>query len=78
MAAEHRPRVYRPQGWVAPVVLVDGRVVAVWEHSRKKDGLQVKVSKFEPISRRIDASIRKEAQDLGRFLGTSNVSVQIG
>ena len=78
MAAEHRPHVYRPQGWVAPVILVDGRVAAVWEHAREGNRLVVKVTKFVPISRRVAAGIREEARDLSRFLGTSDVNVQIG
>ncbi len=27
-----KARVYRTQGWIAPVVLVDGRIVGVWSH----------------------------------------------
>jgi len=77
MAMEHRPKVYRPQGWIAPVVLVNGRVAAVWEHAREGNRLRVKVAKFGSISRRVAARIREEAQDLGRFLGIPNVDVQI-
>jgi uncharacterized protein YcaQ len=78
VAMTHRPNVYRPQGWIAPVVLVDGRVTAVWEHVREGNRLRVKVAKFGPISRRISAAIREEARDLSRFLGIPNVDVQIG
>ncbi|HEY3476614.1 MAG TPA: winged helix DNA-binding domain-containing protein [Anaerolineales bacterium] len=77
LPAEHRPAVYRPQGWIAPVVLVDGRVAGVWEHAREGNRLRVKVTKFRSISRRIAAGIRDEAQDLGRFLGTQTVEVQV-
>jgi uncharacterized protein YcaQ len=76
--AEHRPNIYRPQGWIAPVVLVDGRAVAVWGHVRKGDHLQIKVTKFGSLSRGILAGIREEARDLGRFLESPNVDVQIG
>jgi hypothetical protein len=69
MAAEHRPRVYRPQGWIAPVVLVDGRAAAVWEHTREGNRLRLKLTKFGPFSRRVITAIREEAHDLGRFLG---------
>jgi len=78
VAMKHRPKVYRAQGWIAPVVLVDGRAIAVWEHAREGNRLRVKVAKFGSISRRITAGIREEARDLGRFLGTPNVDVQIG
>ena len=78
MAMKYRPKVYRPQGWIAPVVLVDGRVKAVWEQAREGDRLRVKVTKFENLSRPIVAGIREEAQDLGRFLGNPDVDVHIG
>ncbi len=29
-----RGRVYRPQGWVSPTVLVNGRIEGVWSHRR--------------------------------------------
>ena len=78
LAVEQRPSVYRAQGWIAPVVLVDGRVTAVWEHARQGNHLQVKVRKFDSISRHIAAGIQKEALDLGRFLGIPDVKVEIG
>lgn len=74
----HQPKVYRAQGWIAPAVLVDGRVAAVWAHTRQGDRLNIKVSNFDSISRRITAGIHEEAQDLGRFLGIQNVDVEIG
>jgi hypothetical protein len=77
VAIEHRPDVYRAQGWIAPVVLVDGRASAVWEHAWEGKGLCVKVVKFASLSRQIIAGIQEEAQDLGRFLGISTVDVQI-
>ena len=78
VAMTHRPKIYRAQGWIAPVVLVDGRAAATWEHAREGNRLRVKVAKFGSISRSITTGIREEAQDLGRFLGIPNVDVQIG
>jgi hypothetical protein len=78
VAAEHRPNVYRPQGWIAPVVLVNGRVAGVWEHARERDHLRVRVTTFGPLSRRVVAGIREEARDLGRFLALANVDIQFG
>ena len=78
VAMDHRPRVYRAQGWIAPVVLIDGRVAAVWEQRRERDRLRLKVEKLGLISRRVAAGIREEAQDLSRFLGVPNVDVEIG
>lgn len=77
-AARHLPKIYRPQGWIAPVVLVDGRAVGTWEHAREEKRLRVKVTKFGSISKPIAAGIRAEARDLGRFLGVPNVDVEAG
>jgi hypothetical protein len=77
VAAAHHQKVYRPQGWVAPVVLVDGRVAGTWDRSMDGSRLNVKVTPLAPLARRFAASLRPEARDLGRFLGTANVEVQI-
>ena len=77
VAMSHQSKVYRAQGWISPVVLVDGRVTAIWEHAREGNRLRVKVVKFGSMSRAITAGIREEARDLGRFLGVTNVDVQI-
>jgi hypothetical protein len=74
---EHHPDVYRAQGWISPTVLVNGRVSAVWEHAWEGTRMRVKVTKFEPVTRRVTAGIHEEAQDLGRFLGASNVDIEI-
>jgi hypothetical protein len=76
-AAEHRPKIYRAQGWISPVVLVDGRVAAVWEHTRERDHLRLRVTKFGSIARPIGSRIAEEAESLGRFLGLPDVDVQI-
>lgn len=78
LAVTHRSKVYRAQGWISPVVLVNGRVAAVWEHAREGNRLRVKVAKFGSMPRGVSAGICKEAQDLGRFLGIPNVDIQIG
>lgn len=74
---EHRPKIYRPQGWIAPVVLVDGRASGVWEHARAGDRLHVKVTKFGSLSQRAIEGIHEEALDLSRFLGSQDVEVHI-
>ena len=77
LAREHRPDVYRPQGWIAPVVLVNGRIAGVWEYIQEGDSLRVKVKKFEAISRSFAAGLQEEVQDLGRFLGSSDIALQV-
>ena len=77
-AVEHHSKIYRPQGWIVPVVLLNGQVAAVWESARKGDRLTVQVTELEPISRKISTRIHEEAGDLGRFLGVPNVDLQRG
>lgn len=77
VATKHQPQVYRPQGWISPVVLVDGRAAAVWKHTRQGNHLRVEVTKFGSLSSRITAGIHEQAQELGRFLGAPNVDVHI-
>jgi len=77
VADEHRAEVYRPQGWIAPVVLVDGRVVAVWKHVQGGERVRIEVTRFEPVSKRAADRIREEAHDLVRFLGVIDVDLQL-
>ncbi len=77
VSLKDQKNVYRAQGWIAPVVLVDGRVAAVWASVRQRNRLRVDVTKLASLSRRVVAGINKEANDLGRFLGVPSVDVQI-
>lgn len=77
VAKENHGKIYRPQGWISPVVLVNGRVVAVWGHALEKGRLLVTVEKFVPISRQVRTGILEEAEDLARFLGATDVDVQM-
>ena len=66
--AEHRARVYRPQGWLSPVLLVDGRMAGVWSHERKGDRLVVSLEPFFRLPRAVKAAARAEAEALATFL----------
>ena len=70
-------RVYRAQGWVSPVVLVDGRAEGVWSYVQRKNDLEVRVAPFIKLSNAISSQIRAQALDLGRFLGCPNVKTTI-
>ena len=72
-----RKKIYRSQGWVSPVVLVDGRAQGVWSHVQKKDSLEVHVNPFSKLSRSISSLVREEASDLGRFLDSGGVKTVI-
>ena len=69
-AGADRAAVYRPQGWLSPVVLRDGRMVGVWEHALKRRRAAVSV---DAVRRGRDAALRAgveaEAERLAAFLG---------
>jgi hypothetical protein len=68
--AEQRARVYRPQGWLSPVLLVDGRMAGVWSHELAGDRLVVEIEPFARLSRTIKAGAEAEAEALAGFLGS--------
>lgn len=76
-AQEHQPRIYRAQGWIAPVVLADGRPVAVWEYARERKSLLIKVVPFGFLSPEVINGMQEEARSLGQFLGVPSVDIQI-
>lgn len=77
MEREHQPKVYRAQGWIAPVVLIDGRAAAAWEYAMEGVRLRVKVTGFGEIPMDARQGIAEEAAGLGRFLGATTVDVHI-
>lgn len=74
--AEHK-LVYREAGWVSPVLLVDGKAAGVWSHRKKGELLQVDVSPFARISPHIRSMVREEADELGQFLGCSDIKTRM-
>lgn len=71
-----KSRVYRPQGWISPVVLVDGRMEGVWEFEKKGARLTVSVQPFGRFPERVERGVASEAERLARFFGVSEVSVE--
>jgi winged helix DNA-binding protein len=70
-------KVYRNQGWVSPVLLVDGRAQGVWSHVQKKDNLELRVTPFSHLSNNVSLQLQEEASDLGRFLECPNVNTVV-
>jgi len=69
--ASHYKRVYRNQGWISPVVLLDGRVIGIWSYQRRGKNWLLEIVPFEKFSKTIQAKIAAEAASLGKFLETS-------
>jgi Winged helix DNA-binding domain len=72
---ERHKTVYRDQGWIAPTVLVGGRIAGVWEYHLERDRLTVRVEPFGRLPRNVASAIMTETAELGRFVGRSTVEV---
>ncbi|HSB64970.1 MAG TPA: winged helix DNA-binding domain-containing protein [Anaerolineales bacterium] len=70
IALEHQKEVYRPQGWVSAVVLVDGFIRGIWEHKIQKSKTTVSVNLFSSLANAAREKIAIEADRLGKFLNT--------
>jgi hypothetical protein len=62
-------RVYRNQGWLSPVVIVNGRIVAVWFLEEHAKSFVVDVQPFSPLDAKVRRAVAQEAESLGVFLG---------
>lgn len=64
-----RALVYRPQGWLSAVLLVDGRMAGVWRHERRGRRLLVTIEPFGRLAAADRRAAGAEAERLAAFLG---------
>lgn len=64
-----KDRVYRPQGWVSPVLLVAGRMNGVWRYQRKGRRLFVDIEPFVDLPGWARRGAEAEAERLAGFVG---------
>jgi hypothetical protein len=60
--------VYRPQGWISPVLLVNGTMQGVWRHEVKGSRVAVTVEPFAKLSAWVRSAAGEEAERLAKFL----------
>jgi hypothetical protein len=70
-----RSRVFRPQGWISPVLLVNGRMQGVWRHEIKGSRVEVVIEPFIKIPTWARGAAGQEAERLAAFLDLT-LSVQ--
>jgi hypothetical protein len=75
--AQYRWRVSRISGWISPVVLVDGRVVATWSHTVTKRSLALKVEPFRKLSPSTLKEVRLRADAIAKSLGLDAAAVKV-
>jgi hypothetical protein len=69
--ADRMRRVYPPQGFVSPVLLVDGRVAGIWSHESRSGAIRVEVEPFEALRPKVRQALGAEVERLAAFLGGS-------
>ncbi|HEY8211464.1 MAG TPA: winged helix DNA-binding domain-containing protein [Myxococcaceae bacterium] len=74
--ARHRRQVFRNQGWISAVVLVDGKMAGVWKHGRKGKSLRVGVEPFTTLPARTRRAAGEEAERLAAFLGAPELELR--
>ena len=67
---EYQKLVYRPQGWISAVVLVDGYIKGVWEYKHQRSQTTVRVRMFSLPSTLIKQGIEAETERLSAFLNS--------
>jgi uncharacterized protein YcaQ len=69
MPGPFRARVYRQQGWLSPVLLVDGRMEGVWRGERKGKTLSVRIEPFRKLPPAVRRAAELEAKRLADHVG---------
>jgi Winged helix DNA-binding domain len=71
MPGPFKARVYRPQGWLSPVLLVGGRMEGVWHQEARGRRLAVTVEPFAgPLPARTRRATEAEAERLATWSGS--------
>jgi hypothetical protein len=65
---KYRGRIYSQQGWVWPVLLVNGRMMGTWKYEQNERSVSVEVEPFTALPRWTRAHIEAEAERLATFL----------
>ncbi len=69
LPGDWRDRVYRPQGWISPMLLVNGRMQGVWRHAIKGSRVEVVIQPFVKVPTWVRRGAAQEAERLAEYLG---------
>jgi hypothetical protein len=57
-------RVYRNQGWISPVVLINGEIAGVWSYKLSRKALEIEIEFFARVGSRTHKQIKDRAAEL--------------
>ena len=75
--AQYRWRVSRIAGWISPVVLQDGRVVATWTPQGAKTTLVITLSPFRKLAVPTMKQVSVRAQEIAAALGLAGATAKV-
>jgi hypothetical protein len=67
LSEKHYKRVYRNQGWISPVALINGVVTGVWSHKLQGKRLLVNIEPFGKLSKAERTGIERQAESLADY-----------
>lgn len=69
LEALHYKRVYRNQGWISSVVLLDGKIVATWSYRLERSKIILEIQPFQKLSKPVRSEVEQQAENLAAFFG---------
>jgi hypothetical protein len=69
MPGPFKDRVYRPQGWLSPVLLAGGRMLGTWRQEPKGRRLMVTIEPFAKLPAAVRRRAEHEAERLATWTG---------
>lgn len=57
-------RVYRNQGWISPVVLINGEIAGVWSYKLSRKAVEIEIELFARVGPRTRVQIKDRAKEL--------------
>jgi hypothetical protein len=60
-------RVYRNQGWISPVVLINGEIAGVWSYKLSPKAAKIEVDLFAQVGSRVHKQIKDRAAELAKL-----------
>jgi hypothetical protein len=70
LASAYKRLVFRPQGWVSAIVLVNGSIQGVWQYTTRRSQTVVKVHLFRSPTALLQKGIEAEVERLSDFFKT--------
>src|ERR1700690_40324 len=63
----HYKKIYRNQGWISPVILLDGKVIGTWSHKVTGKKRAIALYPFDKLPKSLDAQIESETRRITEF-----------